>query len=404
VDLKKRLAQLDRLSRRPGPGTPTGDETATVAAPATVLADLGLTEQAVPGGRIWWREYRDRLPAVPATVPDLGHFFPRFTVPAPPAASILFLDTETTGLAGGTGTIPFLIGLSWLEGRTLVTRQLFLPGPGHETAMLRYLGDLSGRFAVVVTFNGASFDLPLLRTRARLNRLEDPLEKLVSWDLLVPCRRLWGRDLENCRQQTLETAVCGIERLAGDIDGARIPQAWFDFLHDGGPGLLPRVLCHNHRDMVGMGQIFGCVLRLAGSLDRRAAVDPGTWRLAWSLGRICEMRKDQSGAAAWIEHAIDRAGDRGETALAQPRFLADAIRITKRQGDWQRVETIIRAGLAAGINDAWLHREAAILYEHRLVRPRIALDHAALAGEDRRVRRLERRLAGAWNIETGGEL
>jgi uncharacterized protein YprB with RNaseH-like and TPR domain len=391
MDLRQRLAQLDRLSRRPAAAS--AEPIGLAVDPREILAELDLARVEGPAGPVWVRDYEDSLESVPDSLPDLRHFFSHVEEESPPADAILFLDTETTGLAGGTGTIPFLVGASWFAGGTLATRQFFLPGPGHEGAMLRSLAILAARFRVVVTYNGASFDLPLLRTRARLNRLDDPLGPLAGWDLLVPSRRLWGRELLNCRQQTLEAAVCRAARGGGDIEGARIPQAWFDFVHGGRRGLLPEVLRHNHRDMVGMALIFGRVVRLAEALEGREVYEPASWRLAWSLGRICEMRKDQESALSWLETAIAKGNGAGEKPLAEPRFLADVIRVSKRHGDWERVERIILAGLAAGVRDPWLHREAAILYEHRLVRLRIALDHAARSGEDHRVRRLERLVA-----------
>ena len=123
---------------------------------------------------------------------------------------IVFLDVETTGLAGGTGTLVFLVGVAWWTADgALEVRQLFLPGPGREAPLLAELARVAARFRVVATYNGASFDLPLLRTRARLARRRDPFRHLVSWDLLVAARRCWGRRLPDCRQQTIETTVCG---------------------------------------------------------------------------------------------------------------------------------------------------------------------------------------------------
>jgi hypothetical protein len=238
--------------------------------------------------------------------------------------------------------------------------------------MLTDLANLASRFEVLVTFNGASFDLPLLRTRSRLNRLDDPLAELVGWDLRVPGRRLWGHRLENCRQQTLEREVCGRQRLEGDIEGSRIPQVWFDFLSDGAPGLLPNVLTHNHRDMVGMGHLFLKVVEAAARIDGHSITSPEmTWDEAWVLGRICEAPC---------------------LAISDQRFLSDAVRILKRGGDWKVVESLLEAGLSEGLNEPWIHREAAILYEHRLVDLARALDHALESGEDYRVQRLEKLL------------
>lgn len=398
MDLKKRLAQLDRLSRSLEPvSPPTRISSATIAA---ALAELGLSRTETPDGPVWCRQYRDDLAGPAAPLPDLREFFSRAVDLLPDPGDLLFLDTETTGLAGGTGTIPFLVGVSWWEKGGLTTRQYFLPDPGQEAAMLQDLFRLAGGFGFVVTFNGASFDLPLLRTRARLNRLADPLADLVGWDLLVPARRLYGNRLPDCRQQTLESEICGLGRDTGDIDGSRIPQTWFDFLATGQVGLLPRVMTHNRRDMVGMGHLFEWVTKAARRLEKIPCLTQGMdWRDGWALGRICERRKMGASALECLGFAVSSAPRLGAEGLGDPRFLSDAVRILKRGQDWTLVEQVIRQGLDSGIDEPWLHREAAILYEHRLVDISKALDHAVKSGEDHRVNRLQTR---ALLQESGG--
>ena len=391
MDLKKRLAQLDRLSLRPVPAVnPASLASSRMAA----IAESGLRETETPAGPVWSREYRDVLPGPVDPLPDLREFFSRDIDSVPCSREILFLDTETTGLAGGTGTIPFLVGVSWWEKGGLTTRQYFLPEPGHEAAMLQELSGLAAGFRVVVTFNGASFDLPLLRTRARLNRMSDPLAGLVVWDLLVAARRLYGNRLPDCRQQTLEREICGLRRETGDIEGSRIPQAWFDFLATGRAGLLPRVMTHNHRDMEGMSRLFGRVTEAARLLEEgNDPIQRLNWLDGWALGRICERRRDTASALACLGTSVAAAPRQGDRGLGDPRFLSDAVRILKRGGDWPLVERVINDGLAAGVAEPWLHREAAILYEHRLVELPKALDHALKSGEDHRVERLRGLLA-----------
>lgn len=391
MDLRKRLASLDRLSRRPGKAT--GPEPVRAADDGDALEALGLTERATPAGPVWVREYSDPTRLSGGSLPDLGGFFTRPADGASSVADLIFLDTETTGLAGGTGTIPFLVGVSWWSDGRLRTRQYFLPGPGREGALLADLESLAGDFAAVVTFNGASFDLPLLRTRARLERRRDPLADLASWDLLVPCRRLWGRRLPDCRQQTLEVEVLGRPRGGGDIDGHRIPQTWFDFLATGRPGDLPAVLTHNHRDMRGMADLLGAVLEAAGSLDAAAFPEGSGWRSAWARGRICEHRRDPASAGRWMACAVDSLADGEGTREGEETFFRDAVRILKRTADWPLVERTLEAGFARGHDAPWIHREAAILFEHRLVRFDRALHHAARSGEAGRVKRLEMKIS-----------
>lgn len=397
MDLKKRLAQLDRLSRKDpkdSGGTPgvTTPDTATLAIRrAESLLELGVSEVETPAGPVWVRSYCDAIGEPTVPIPDMSEFFLQQAQPT--ARDLLFLDTETTGLAGGTGTIPFLVGVSWWTDQGFETRQYFLPGPGHESAMLQDLGRLAERFLVVLTFNGASFDMPLLRTRARMNRWDDPLGGLISWDLLVPSRRLYRNRLDDCRQQTLEVEICGRPRGTGDIEGSQIPQTWFDFLATGQAGLLPRVLTHNQRDMVGMARLFLVICQAAGQLahiENHSGALP--WHDGWALGRICERRRDTAGSLLCLASAVRSAPRLPGTGLGEARFLADAVRILKRGGDWKLVEQIINDGFQCGLDTIWLHREAAIMYEHRLVDLRKALDHAEKSGEDHRVARIGRLL------------
>ncbi|MFO7610517.1 MAG: ribonuclease H-like domain-containing protein [Candidatus Krumholzibacteriia bacterium] len=377
MDLRRRLARLDGLTRRP-------QETPRPAggAPACGPAALGLVDD--PRGGPWRRRVRVDLPPPPG-LPDLAGLLPPHWLQSAAPGDLLFLDTETTGLAGGTGTLAFLVGLAWWEDGALRVEQHFLPGPEHEDALLAAVAAAAADRRVVVSFNGASFDWPLLRTRALLNRRPDPLAHLAGWDLLVPARRLWGRLLPDCRQQTLETEICGLVRGPGDIPGERIPQAWFDFLAGGDPAPVGCVLTHNLRDMEGMARVLLAVAEAAAGLGAPPPAAPAPdWRLAWACGRICERRRDHAAAAAWL--ALAAAADRNEQ-----RLLADAVRVLKRLGEWEAALALVERALAAEPRAAWLHREAAIIWEHRLGDPQKALAHARLTGDHRRIARLERR-------------
>ena len=377
MDLRERLARLDRLTNRPAPPRAQG-----TTGPVCVPAELELEQVAADGP--WSRDVVIGLP--PPPLPDLAGLLARSWDAATAPEQLLLLDTETTGLAGGTGTVAFLVGLAWWEGDRLRIRQHFLPGPAHEPALLDAVAKATAGRDVVVSFNGASFDWPLLRTRALLNRREDPLSSLAGWDLLVPARRLWGRVLPDCRQQTLETAVCGMRRGGGDISGDRIPQTWFDFLAGGDAAPLRRVLTHNARDMEGMARLLCAVAAAARGLEEPPAAAAPDWRLAWALGRTCERRRAHGAAAAWMRAAAEAGPAREDRA-----FLGDAVRILKRDRDWSRALRLIDAALAAGGGEAWLHREAAIIWEHRLDDPDKALAHARRSGDLHRIVRLERR-------------
>ncbi len=406
MDLKRRLAQYDSLSRRarpaPGEAAPCGTEDPRTAAHAREATLHGLGLRPVEGaGGVAWR--RDLLlgtpPPAAAQLEALAWLFPAAAGGAPEAADVLLLDAETTGLAGGTGTLAFLIGCAWWEGERLIARQWLLPEPGREPPLLDQLGELAARFRVVVTYNGAVFDLPLLRGRALLNRLPDPCGALAGWDLLPATRRLWGRRLPDCRQQTVEAQVCGLSRGADEIDGALIPQVYARYLREARPGRMPAVLRHNAADLEGMAAILGRTARAAAAA--LGAEHPGAgdwvWQDAWSAARLCERLRRKPQAAAWIEHALAaRAapGVRLEPGPPPQRLYADAVRILKRARAWPRVAALLDEGLALWGDLPWLHREAAVLYEHRLRSPERAWRHARALGEAGRLARLARKESG----------
>ena len=390
MDLKKRLASLDRLTRKPETSRlPAERGVHGISPQAIATSSLGLQELPTPWGACYYRDYLEDISAPAGPLPDLQGFLSQPGEDALDAEDVLFLDTETTGLAGGTGTIAFLVGLGWWQGSRFVVRQYFLCGPGGENALLNQVHELVRGFKAVATFNGASFDLPLLKTRALLNRLEHPWDDTLSWDLLVPARRLWGRRLANCRQQTVEKSIADLERDDRDIEGHLIPQTWFDFLQLGQSAGLVRVLYHNQRDMVGMARIFERIIVL-----RRALVgEPkdADWQDAWALGRIAERRGEGPQALSWMRVAQRAAETHYPAAFGDPRFVGDVLRVLKRGGEWSLVENVIAHALDCGQNDWWLQREAAILYEHRLVDLARATRHALAAGDEHRLLRLKRK-------------
>ncbi len=396
MDLRKRLAALDRLSRKPelnrehessnnSEGHNNWD---------SLTVDLQLRKEANKAGTVWVRNYIDDLDFPLGPLPDFGEILTGAHLAKPLLEEIFFLDTETTGLAGGTGTLAFLVGCSWFKAGKFHTRQIFLPGPGHESAVLQEIKNLSTGFSVVMTFNGASFDLPLLRTRALMNRVPNPLSELVSWDLLMAGRRLWGKMLSNCKQQTLEKNVCQIKRQGEDIDGALIPQTWFDFLASGKTIELKKVLYHNHRDMVGMGALFAQVVRQVSMLQ--SEFEPGSnvpWQECWALGRICEKRKDHHAAGFWLLASISSEQCKPVSMEQRAPLFQDSIRILKRSGDWPLVKGVIDQALELGIDEPWLFREAAMVFEHRLVDLSLALAYALRADDPHRVARLQHKLS-----------
>ena len=170
------------------------------------------------------------------------------------ARDLLFFDTETTGLAGGTGTRAFMIGAAdWVEGGLRV-RQLYLTAMAGENAMLDVFATWLRADTTLVSYNGKCYDAPLLATRYRLARRPNPLAGLQQVDLLFPSRRRWRGVWENCRLATIEREVLRVVR-EDDLPGAEAPAAWLEYLRGGSADKLRRVAAHNHQDVVSLSRL-----------------------------------------------------------------------------------------------------------------------------------------------------
>lgn len=229
-----------------------------VRAPVPSLPDAA-PDRALPGVEIapGLRLVTARLPF--GTVPDrvAGGFDRR---PDFDPRRLLFFDTETTGLAGGAGTRAFMIGAAHWDRSELVVRQLVIATLAAEPAMLAEFARWLTPDTVLASYNGKSYDAPLLRTRYRLARQGNPLAGLPHVDLLYPSRRRWRGRFENCRLATIERRVLGIVR-EDDLPGSEAPAAWLGYLRGGSAAKLRRVGEHNHQDVVSLARLL---LHLAG--------------------------------------------------------------------------------------------------------------------------------------------
>ena len=182
----------------------------------------------------------------------------------------LFLDTETTGLAGA-GTLAFMVGVGFFEasqqGERFVVRQYFLRDHGDEPALLLLLDELLAEKAGLITFNGRSFDVPLLEGRFLMNRMPTDLRDRPHLDLLHPARRLWRHRLGSCALGSLEGSLLGLRRSQDDVPGWLIPSLYNNYLRSGDARELVRVFYHNQIDMVSMVTLAARVSRLLSQPD-----------------------------------------------------------------------------------------------------------------------------------------
>lgn len=265
---------------------------------------------------------------------------------------VLFLDTETTGLSGGAGTLPFLVGLGFFEGGRLVVEQLHLSGPGAERPVLARLCERVEAASALVSFNGRSFDWPLLRTRFVMNRLPLPPPR-VHLDLLHATRRVLRHWQRETRLATVEAAVLGVHRV-GDLDGAQVPAAWFDYLRTGRVATLGRVLSHNLQDL----RSTVALLSWLGEAWEGRAVPP---EVSLGLGELAERARFAFKAEQFLQQAVTSA-----VVDVRARALVALGRVFRRRGALHLAASVWEQALPLCEDAAPLHLALARLYEHRL--------------------------------------
>jgi uncharacterized protein len=277
----------------------------------------------------------------------------------------LFLDTETTGLAGGTGTYPFMVGIAWWDAGGLEVEQLFMREQSEEHSVLVALAERMAERRVLVTFNGKSFDWPLLETRYRMTRTIRPPRFLAHLDFLHPARHLWRPRLGSVRLSELERHVLGWDR-GPDMMSDLIPNIYFDFLRGGSPEPLVPIFLHNQMDLRGLAGIAARVLSLLADPE---ASGHDALEL-YGVSRICERRGETIRARTLYTRSI-AAELPEETGRAARRAVA---RLAKRAGDfpaacslWEDMLGNSREGLEA-------YEQLAMHYEHRTREPHLAVD------------------------------
>jgi uncharacterized protein len=255
----------------------------------------------------------------------------------------IFLDTETTGLAGGAGTLVFLVGVGYFEGddgrpatddgagsssvvrrpSSFVVDQYFLREPVEEAGMLCALDQFCSGHGALVTFNGRGFDVPLLETRFTLSRMPAPFGEHAHLDLLMPSRRAWRLDLSSCSLGSLEYHLLDVHRDQHDIPGFLIPQLYREYLATGNPADMQRVMYHNLHDILSMVSL---VSRLCDAAS--APRNPGEYLAA---GQYYEAAGQLKEAEETYRAALGTSVP-GTVGPAQRRILQRLANCLKRQG------------------------------------------------------------------------
>ncbi|OOZ36717.1 ribonuclease H-like domain-containing protein [Solemya velesiana gill symbiont] len=229
-------------------------------------------------------------------------------IDTPEPHKLLFMDTETTGLSGGSGTLVFMLGLARMEDTELVLRQYLLTAFAGEKMMFEHCAQWLSGDETLVTFNGKSIDVPLLATRSRMVRVEDLFGRLDHIDLLHPVRRAFRSQWPECRLGTAENKLLGFERV-DDLSGAEAPGAWFDWIRYGNPIRLAGVLKHNRWDIISLAALLPLLSRVYGS--------PGEWNAdAFSITQAWIRSGDELTALRLLEASKERLSIRGWKGLA----------------------------------------------------------------------------------------
>lgn len=295
------------------------------------------------------------------------------------ASDCLFLDTETTGLARGAGTVAFLVGLGYLDGNEFVVEQYLMRDYPDEPDLLAAVVSTAKRFSAVVTFNGANFDLPLLDSRFTMNRMRGELPPLVSVDLLLPARRLWKLRIKSCRLANLEAQILGVPR-EHDLPGSEVPGRYFSFLKTGDESLLTDVLDHNREDVVSLGKLLAVLSE--AYFQPEMISDPID---LFSAGRAFERRGEDHTARRLYVLASAPRPVTSLSALTAQKYAGEAnarlYAMYRRAQDWENALAVLSCMLARRQKLAFAHVELAKYLEHRKRDYAEALRHvdAALA-------------------------
>ena len=273
----------------------------------------------------------------------------------------LFLDTETSGLAGGTGTYAFLVGLAWWDAGGLQVEQMFLRDFSEEHSLLHELAERVAERPVLVTFNGKSFDWPLLENRFVMTRAIRVPQLTAHLDLLHPARALWKLRLGSVRLIELERYVLDAPRLGwhreDDVPSADIPQYYFDYLRGGAARPLVGVVKHNQMDLRGLAALFGKINSL---LDARQNCYEETDSVdLFGLSRFLQRKGEKDLAHS----ACARALDAGLPAEFQPQATRDLALMAKQRGDREHAAALWQELVAHPQDSVLACEQLAIHYE-----------------------------------------
>jgi uncharacterized protein YprB with RNaseH-like and TPR domain len=272
-----------------------------------------------------------------------------------PLESFAFLDTETSGLAGGTGTYAFLVGVGRFEGVTFHLAQFFMRDPSEEAALLEGLMDFLAPCAAIVTFNGKAFDAPLLVTRYSLHSIPVPFKDYAHLDLLPLARRLWRDRLPSRALKYLEENVLGAPRSTDEVPGYEIPYIYFDYLRTGDAVPLKGVFYHNAMDIVALAALTNHMASILHA-PFSGQVQHGLDYIA--LAKLYEDLDLKEEAARLYERGLQAGLDEVDFGAAVKRLST----LQRRRGDLESAVALWQEAATEG--HIYAHIELAKYFEH----------------------------------------
>ena len=274
-----------------------------------------------------------------------------------PIESFAFLDTETSGLAGGTGTYAFLVGAGRFSGGEFILQQFFMQDPSEEPALLEGLARFLAPAQALVTFNGKAFDAPLLKTRYILHSIPSPFMDFAHLDLLPLARRLWRDRLPSRALKYLEENILQAPRTADEVPGYEIPWLYFDYLRSGDARPLKGVFYHNAMDVVAMAALLNHTASMLAD-PFHEGIQHGLDVIA--LARLYEDLGQVETAARLFERGLEMDLVEGDFWKAVGRLSV----LQKRRGDYEQAVRLWEKSAAQG--HVYAHVELAKYHEHQL--------------------------------------
>jgi len=285
-----------------------------------------------------------------STLDEIRSLDPMFTGTAWDIRRVLFLDTETTGLSGGAGTVAFEVGLGFIELRGMVIRQYVMRDYSEEPAMMAEIASLISRFDTIVSFNGKSFDLPLLESRMVMSRIRIALTQMPHLDLLHAARRVYKLRLKRCNLASLEEAVLGFGRQ-DDLPGSQVPQRYFDYVKTREFALLEDVLRHNFEDVRSLACLTGHLCAVFRNPEcLRHAED------LFGVGKTL-LRSGKTERARRCLKIL------GHSSMSSQAHMVLALSY-KKDKDWNEEVSVCQSMIASGSGGVWPYIELAKYYEH----------------------------------------